>query len=141
VYRHSPGALYPALRRLVDRELLSVEETVSEGGRRIRVYRTTDAGLELHLEWLRRPVDPATIGNDLALHLMRFAMMEGLDRSEVAAFLKSLADALDGFVTGMESYLAGQEQWDSWFGTTAVRHGIAVHRASLEWARQTLREL
>jgi hypothetical protein len=118
-----------------------VEETVSEGGRRIRVYRTTDAGIELHREWLRRPVDPATIGNDLALHLMRFAMMGELDRSEVAAFLKSLVDALEGFVAGMESYLATQEQWDSWFGTTAVRHGIAVHRASLEWAREALREL
>ena len=45
VYRHSPGALYPALRRLVDRDLLWVEETVSEGGRAIRVYRATEAGI------------------------------------------------------------------------------------------------
>jgi hypothetical protein len=122
----------------VDRKLLWVEETVSEGGRGIRVYRATQQGMDLHREWLLRPVDPATIGNDLGMHLMRFAMMEALDKSEVAAFLTSLAAALDGFVSGMESYLATQEQWDSWFGTSAVRHGIAIHRASLEWAREAL---
>jgi len=125
----------------VSRGLLWVEETVSEGGRGIRVYRATEQGMDLHREWLLRPVDPATIGNDLGMHLMRFAMMGALDRSEVAAFLASLATALDGFVSGMESYLATQEQWDSWFGTSAVKHGIAIHRASLEWARETLASL
>lgn len=141
VYRHGPGALYPALRRLVDRGLLSVEETVSDAGRDIRVYRATTAGFQVHGDWLRQPVDSATIGNDLGMHLMRFAMMEGLDRQEVAAFLVSLADALDGFISGMQDYLDTQGMFDSWFGVTAVRHGIAVHRASLEWARATLADL
>jgi DNA-binding PadR family transcriptional regulator len=31
VYNPSPGALYPALRRLVSADLLSVEEAVSRG--------------------------------------------------------------------------------------------------------------
>jgi hypothetical protein len=35
--------------------------------------------------------------------MMRFAMMEDqVDREEVLAFLKGLADALDGFVSGVE---------------------------------------
>jgi hypothetical protein len=44
---------------------------------------------------------------------MRFAMMENkLEREEVLAFLKSLADALDGFVSGMEEYVASGAQSD-----------------------------
>ena len=141
VYRHSPGALYPALRRLVDRGLLSVAERVSETGRGIRVYQATEAGLEVHLEWLRRPVDPDTVANNLAMHLMRFAMMGRLERPEVVAFLRSLAEGLERFIAGMEGYVATAGTAGPWFGITAVRHGIAIHQASLEWARETLAEL
>ena len=88
VYQPSPGALYPALRRLVSRGLLSVEDTVPPGGRPQRLYRATEEGRAAHQEWLRQPVDPATVANDLGLHLMRLAMMdENADREMARTFL------------------------------------------------------
>jgi DNA-binding PadR family transcriptional regulator len=142
VYNPSPGALYPALRRLVRRGLLSVREAVSAGGRELRLYQVTEAGSATHLNWLRQPVDPDTVANDLGLHLMRFALMENrVEREEVLTFLKDLANALDGFVSGMERYLASETHAFQRHAALALEHGIAVHRASLEWARAAMEAL
>ena len=150
VYQPSPGALYPALRRLVTRGLLSVDDGVSAGHRVIRLYQVTEAGRAAHLDWLRSPVDPATIGQDLGLHLMRFVAMEdNLEREEVLAFLKAVADALGEFVSLMERYLAsdipadqpGAAQPTPPHGRLALEHGIVTHRVSLQWARSAMEAL
>jgi DNA-binding PadR family transcriptional regulator len=142
VYQPSPGALYPALRRLEARGLLRAEQQVSTGRRAQRTYYVTDAGRAMHLDWLRQPVVPATVGADLGLHLMRFALMENhLPRAAVRAFLADLAQALDSFVTAMEQYLASGAQADRPHAELALQHGIAVHRASLQWARSALAAL
>jgi hypothetical protein len=134
--------MYPALRRLVARDMLSIEETISRGRRELRLYHATEAGRAEHMRWLRRPVEPATVVQDLGLHLMRFAMMENqLEREEVIAFLSSLADALEGFVTGMEQYVASGAQSARRHAVLALEHGIAMHRASLYWARSAIATL
>jgi DNA-binding PadR family transcriptional regulator len=141
VYRPSPGALYPALRRLEARGLLRAEK-ISRGRRAQRMYHVTDAGRAVHVDWLRQPVVPATVGADLGLHLMRFALMENhLPRAAVRAFLDDLANALDTFVTAMEQYLASGVQAHRPHAELAIAHGIAVHRASLEWTRSAVAAL
>jgi DNA-binding PadR family transcriptional regulator len=136
VYQPSPGALYPALRRLEGRGLLGAEKKVSSGRRSLRLYHVTETGRTAHLDWLRQPVVPATVAADLGLHLMRFALMENqLAREAVLAFLNDLADALDSFISGMERYLASGPLPPGQHPPLALRHGIAMHRASLEWAR------
>ena len=141
VYQPSPGALYPALRRLEARGLLRAEK-ISNGRRAQRMYHVTDAGRAAHVEWLRQPVVPATVGADLGLHLMRFALMEDhLPPAAVRAFLKDLENALDTFVTAMERYVASGVQSSRPHAELAIQHGIAVHRASLEWTRSALATL
>jgi len=142
VYQPSPGALYPALRRLEARGLLRAETTESAGRRAQRRYHVTDAGRAVHVDWLRQPVVPATVGNDLGLHLMRFALMEDhLPRAAVLAFLADLENALASFVSAMERYLASGAQSARPHAELAIEHGIAVHRASLEWTRSALAAL
>lgn len=142
VYQPSPGALYPALRRLEARGLLRSHTVESKGRRAQRMYHVTDAGHAAHVQWLRQPVVPATVGADLGLHLMRFALMANhLPRESVLAFLTSLESALDTFVAGLEHYLASGAQAHMPHAELAIEHGIAVHRASLEWARSALRKI
>ena len=141
VYQPSPGALYPALRRLEARGLLRAEK-ISTGRRAQRMYHVTDAGHAAHVDWLRQPVVPATVGSDLGLHLMRFALMEDrLPRAAIRAFLEDLENALDTFVTAMEHYLASGVQAHKPHAELAIKHGIAVHRASLDWTRSALAAL
>jgi DNA-binding PadR family transcriptional regulator len=142
VYRPSAGALYPALRRLERRGLLRAEKKISSGRRALRLYHVTPDGHAAHLHWLRQPVIPATIAADLGLHLMRFALMENqLARDAVLVFLKDLAGALDTFVSGMEQYLSSGAQSSQRHAELALEHGIAMHRASLDWTRAAMAAL
>jgi DNA-binding PadR family transcriptional regulator len=143
VYQPSPGALYPALRRLEDRGLLQAEQTVSSGRRSQRLYHVTEAGRAAHVDWLRQPVVPDTVATDLGLHMMRFALMENhLERAAVLAFLGDLADALDSFVSGVEQFVASSRgQSLPQHALLALEHGIVTHRASLEWAHSALAAL
>jgi DNA-binding PadR family transcriptional regulator len=139
VYQPSPGALYPALRRLVGRGLLRVQPTVSRGRRAMSLYSVTEAGGAAHLDWLRQRIVPSTVPADLGLHMMRFALMEGqLPADDVAAFLTDLADALSGFIASVEDYLASGAEAGHRHAELALGHGIATHRASLQWARSAL---
>jgi hypothetical protein len=114
----------------------------SKGRRAQRMYHVTDAGQAAHVDWLRQPVVPATVGADLGLHLMRFALMESrLPRAAIRAFLEDLANALDTFVIAMEQYLASGVQSGRPHAELAIKHGIAVHRASLDWTRSALAAL
>ncbi len=135
VYQPSAGALVPALHRLERRGLLDAEPDASSGRRARRVYHLSAAGRAAHQLWLRQPVQAATIGRDLGLHLMRFAMMERhLPRPDVLAFLSQLASAQEEFIATIEDYL-DTTQLEGAHPHLALQHGIAVHRASLAWTK------
>lgn len=141
VYEPSSGALYPALRRLERRGLLRSALAVSAGRRAHRRYLPTPAGRDAHRRWLRSPVDPATVGRDLGVHLMRFALAEGsMTSDEVLTFLDELGDALEAFVADMEAFVRDTPLPGRHPGL-AVEHGVAVHRASLSWVRAARRRL
>jgi DNA-binding PadR family transcriptional regulator len=141
VYQPSSGALYPALRRLEHKGLVRAQAPSGPAGdsaRHRRVYEPTQAGRAVHASWLRTRVDPATVARDLGLHLMRFVMMEHLlSRDEVLSFLRDVTDALAAFTAELERYAAAAEPTDRHPGL-ALDHGLAVHRASLKWARHTI---
>ncbi len=144
VYRPSSGTLYPALRRLEVRGLIRAQSearSALSAPRHRRVYEPAGAGRAAHAEWLRAPVEPATVAQDLGLHLMRFVMMEHQFRpDEVLSFLRSLADALAAFITGLERYTKSADVHGR-HPRLALEHGLVVHRASLRWVESTIAAL
>jgi DNA-binding PadR family transcriptional regulator len=142
VYQPSSGTLYPALDRLERRGLLTSEALQAVRGRARRVYRLTADGRAAHLAWVREPVVPETVAQDLGMHLLRFAMMaDVLPQDDTAAFLASLRAALAGFVTALEQYIASPALGENLAGRLAVEHGLAVHKASLAWTEQAITAL
>ena len=143
VYQPSSGALYPALDRLERRGLLHSEALrQAAGGRARRVYQLTADGRQAHLGWVREPVRPETVAQDLGMLVLRFVMMaDVLPPDEVLAFLASLRAALAGFVTGLEQAAAGPDVAASLAARLAVEHGLAVYRASLAWTGQAISAL
>jgi DNA-binding PadR family transcriptional regulator len=142
VYQPSSGALYPALRRLERRGLLCAEPHApaaqEERSRRRFVYHITEQGRAIHVAWVRQPVNPATITEDLPLHLMRFVMMEQVaTRAEVLAFLADLRDALAAWLEGLEGY-ATTARFPNRHSPLALDHGIAAYAASLAWTKRTI---
>jgi DNA-binding PadR family transcriptional regulator len=143
IYQPSSGTLYPALRRLEQKGLVRTQGPSGQGGqsaRHRRVYEPTQTGRAAHLNWLRTPVEPATVSHDLGLHLMRFVMMEHLlPPEEVLTFLQNLADTLAAFTTQLKQYAAAD--FPGRHPRLALDHGIAIHRASLRWAEQAVAAL
>ncbi len=142
IYQPSSGSLYPALRRLEAKGLVKVLDGNGDSARHRRVYEPTQAGWAAHASWLRTPVEVATVGRDLGLHLLRFVMMEhASSREEVLSFLGDLRDALAAFTAGLERYAGATAQLDDRHPGLALDHGLAVHRASLGWTRQAIAAL
>jgi PadR family transcriptional regulator, regulatory protein AphA len=143
VYQPSSGALYPALERLERRGLLDSEALPQAGhGRPRRRYRLTDDGRQAHLDWVRQPVVPETVAQDLGLHLLRFVMMaQVLPEETVVGFLTSLRAALAGLVGSLEQQADAIDAVGNPYAELAVEHGLAVHRASLAWAEQAITRL
>jgi DNA-binding PadR family transcriptional regulator len=139
IYQPSSGTLYPALRRLEQKGQVRAQPPASAPGapaRHRRVYEPTPAGRAAHVSWLRAPIEPGTVARDLGLHLMRFVMMEHLfPREEVLKFLEDLTGALAGFTTRLEQY-AQAADLPGRHPQLALGHGLAVHHASLQWARR-----
>lgn len=144
VYQPSSGALYPALRRLERKGLVRARVPDDQHGPQARpryVYEPTEPGVAAHVSWLRAAVRPETAPRDLGLHLMRFVLMEHqLPRLEVLAFLRDLADALAAFTAELERHAAAAEP-RSGHPRLAIDHGLAVHRASLDWTERTIAAL
>jgi len=146
LYQPSSGALYPALHRLEQRGLVQAQAPPgpdSHPARHRRVYEATPTGLAAHANWLRTPVDPATVARDLGLHLMRFAMMEYVfPPHEVLEFLQNLANALAQFTAQLEQYTAvAAADLGGRHPRLALDHGLAVYRASLRWAEHAIADL
>jgi DNA-binding PadR family transcriptional regulator len=143
VYQPSSGALYPALERLERRGLLRSEALrPAAGGRPRRVYGLTADGRAAHLDWIRQPVVPQTVAQDLGMHLLRFVMMANvLPPQEVLGFLSSFHSAMAGFVAMLERAATAPDVGGNLAARLAVEHGIAVHRASRDWARQAITTL
>ncbi len=142
VYQPSSGALYPALRRLERHGLLQqVPPDADQRGvsrRRRHVYQVTALGRAVHAAWIREPVNPATVSQDLGMHMMRFVMMERqLPRDEVLEFLSGLQSALADLLAAIERFTAALEP-GGLHGPLALEHGIALHRASLDWTRRAI---
>jgi DNA-binding PadR family transcriptional regulator len=144
VYRPSSGALYPALQRLERRGLLRKRvppRSADQPGRAPSVYDPTPRGRTAHERWVRQPIDPGTVSRDLGLHLLRFVMTEPLlTPAEVLSFLESLRDALTSLIAELERYVVATD-FNNRHSPLALRHGIAIHRASLRWVQSTIQEL
>jgi DNA-binding PadR family transcriptional regulator len=144
IYQPSSGTLYPALRRLEQKGLVKAQAPSGQGSqsaRHRRVYEPTQTGRAAHLNWLRTPVEPATVSQDLGLHLMRFVMMEHLlPPEEVLTFLQNLAETLAALTAQLKQYEAAAD-FPGRHPRLALDHGIAIHRASLRWAAQTVAAL
>lgn len=138
-FSDSPGAIYPALRRLVARGWIIA--SAPEGGRRRRELRLSGPGREAFIDWLRRPVTRDDVDPDTAL-LLRFAFMgQALPAAEIPKFIEDYSREMRAQLKALQGYY--DENAATWplTGRLAFEHGLALHETKLAWARGAARAL
>ena len=146
-YSSSPGAIYPALKRLEQGGALAGEVERAESMRPRKKYSLTAAGLETLQDWVNAGLSREDLvwrGDEL---MLRFGFMGQLAPAEtVHRFLTDLAGIIDDYVVELEGHyrvIAGLElpAGVSPTGRLALRQGIGSYRELARWARESLAEI
>lgn len=138
VYSDSPGAIYPALRRL-EREALVRGEVEKRSGRRRRLYRVTAAGAGELKAWLAQPVTRDDVERRLDDLLLRFSFMdEVLGPGHAGRFLRQLESELDAHVRGLHAYYQATHRSMPRSGRLALQSGIMSYESLLRWSRRAI---
>lgn len=139
-YGDSPGAIYPALRRLEAAGLVTGKS--ASDGRGTRILRATSKGRTALRRWLKRPIGPSDVvwrGPEL---LLKFSFMEDLgDAKTTRAFLETYAAANAAEAESATAWLRGDGRDATPHARAAVQHGIDLHKAKAAWARKALSKL
>jgi DNA-binding PadR family transcriptional regulator len=134
-YSNSPGSIYPALRRLLDRKWIDASQP--DGSRGRQEFRLNERGRKEFISWQKQPVTIDDVIRGSELLMLRFAFMgQILAPADVKAFLESLE-------TNLESYLGTLERFQAEFGGSmpltgrlAYQQGVDQYRAMLLWAQE-----
>jgi DNA-binding PadR family transcriptional regulator len=140
-FSDSPGAIYPALRRLERRGWIAADRDEAGSGRGRRAFRLVPPGRAALMAWLRRPPTRADLVWGLDDLMPRFAFMsQCLSRAEIGRFLRTLEPVVGAYVRELERF---QEKTGpmSFTGRLAFEEGVENYRTLGRWARRALAEL
>jgi DNA-binding PadR family transcriptional regulator len=138
-FSDSPGAIYPALRRLEERRLIRGKVQEGSGLRRRKIYRLSAEGVAALKQWLIRPVTSEDIVRGMDELLLRFAFMDSVvERSVPIEFLRALERELKSYVPTIREYLRSEQSKMPTSGRLALESGIRSYEAHLRWVRDAL---
>jgi len=135
-YSDSPGAIYPALRRLEKHGLIRGSAENRAGSRRRRVFRMTRKGLAALKKWIALPVTQEDLVRGQQEIMLRFALSEPTAGPAAAlALLRSLQNVLKAYIPVLQDQLNSTRSILPTSGRLAFEYGIQGYKALLEWSR------
>jgi DNA-binding PadR family transcriptional regulator len=140
-FSSSPGAIYPALKRLENAGWVRGRTGEGKTRRERVVYEITARGLRTLREHLCRPV----ARDDVLWHMddlmLRFAFMDGIvDRETTVRFLRDFASLMEAHVADLRRYLDGVRNIMPPCGRLALENGIQSYEMNGAWARRAAEE-
>jgi len=138
-YSSSPGAIYPALRRL-EREGM-IRGTVEDGSglRRRQVFRVTPKGLVELRRWIMLPIAREDLTSGLKTVMLRFAFSEkAVGASASLEILRSMEVALRPHLRELGQKLEEIRPVAPTSGWLALECGIRSYESLLQWSRYAI---
>ncbi|HTR64986.1 MAG TPA: PadR family transcriptional regulator [Terriglobales bacterium] len=143
-YSDSPGAIYPALRRLQQQGLISGSVESGAGMRRRRIFRLTRRGLAELRKWITRPVDRSDVIRSLHEVMLRFAYSEPAAGAAASIrLLASLEKELRSYIPLLHRQMDSLDRATPASRRLALESGIRGYESLLHWAmhaRRTYRQ-
>ncbi len=141
-YSSSPGAIYPALRRLKTKGLIRSAADRGDRPRPRELFAVTSQGERALRSWLRAPVGRETVIWEMDEIMLRFALMEGvLATGEAKAFLESLAGECERYSAELIGFVRELKGMGNIYGRLALENGLEEYEAKARWGRRALAEL
>jgi PadR family transcriptional regulator, phenolic acid-responsive transcriptional regulator len=138
-YSSSPGAIYPALRRLERRGLIDGEVDGRQALRPKKVFRPTAEGEVALRSWLRQEVTREDVRRGIDELMLRFAFHSLVEIDDTRAFLAGLGARLDEYIAELVAQRKIFSVEAPPHGRMAFEFGIEQYRSYARWARKTLR--
>jgi DNA-binding PadR family transcriptional regulator len=138
-YSDSPGAIYPALRRLEREGMIrgSVEER--SGLRRRQVFRVTPKGLVELRRWIMLPITHDDLTSGLKTVMLRFAFSENaVGATASLEILRSMEAALRPHLRELGQKLEEIRPVAPTSGRLALECGIRSYESLLQWSRYAI---
>jgi DNA-binding PadR family transcriptional regulator len=136
-FSDSPGAIYPALRRLVARRWVAA--SAPAGGRRKQVFRLTAAGQKVWRNWLSLLPTRDEVVWEMDSLMLRFAFMgETLPVKAALRFLEAFLREVEAHTGELRAFGAVHGPKMTATGRLAFEAGIGGYEADASWARHAL---
>lgn len=137
----SPGAIYPALKRLEARALIEGEVDSSTELRPKKVFHPTDKGTEVLHAWLTLEIGRPDIERRIDELMLRFAFHYLLgDVAPTRRFLAALLREVEAYVGELERQAAAFPEQTPPQPRLALAAGIEQYRACARWARGAMEQ-
>jgi DNA-binding PadR family transcriptional regulator len=138
-FSDSPGAIYPALRRLEAAAFIRGRIEKSAGLRQRQIFHITASGLVALKEWLATPITRPEIVRHLDAIMLRFAFMDGVaGPAHSHDFLCRFAEGLNTYVQELHAYFDPHHSGMPLSARLALESGIRSYEAQWAWARSAV---
>lgn len=133
-FSSSPGAIYPALRRLERRGLLEARLDQTTEARPRRVYSLSEAGDAALMAWLREPVTQDEMVRDAGAPILRFSLMQGrLSPQKVITYLEGYRQLVKSYVEELHGHLPDVRMESALHARLALQRGISGYERDVDW--------
>lgn len=140
-YDASFGSIYPALKRLVQKGMVTYEESTG-GSKYKKIYKINETGRAYFLEWLREPMVFEITKQD---HLIRIFFYEHLPKERAIANLKDFVGQIepvaDKLTREKEEIPQRFNINDVFYGYATMIYGIDYFKFLMGWCRDLIHEL
>ena len=138
-YSDSPGAIYPALRRLEKQGMIRGRIQQGAGLRRRQVFSVTAKGSAELKRWISQPLTRDDVDGGLKEVMLRFAFSEHVSGAEASIqLLSALRAQLEEYVPGLHLQLEAGKAVMPRSGRLALESGVRSFECLLEWTKYAL---
>ena len=138
-YSGSPGAIYPALRRLKQQGLIEGQVDRTKSLRPREVFQPTEAGTEEFRKWLAQDIQREDVIWRLDELMLRFAFHSFLESNTATRkFLTSFVAEVDGYIKELRQQLKIVPTETPIHGKLALELGVELYQAYRRWTRKAL---
>lgn len=135
------GSIYPALKRLTQKKMVTFHEVV-EGSKYKKLYRITDAGKKAFMDWVEEPIVFEKSKQD---HLVRIFFYEFLSKKEAIEKLKNLVCQVEPVAKELTEQKRETEReydiYQFYYRYAAMGYGVEYYNFVLNWCNGLIDKL